>query len=234
MLSMMSLLLYLFTLLWLSFFSLQKRKMKRVMISTTCNRHWLPACVWWCMSTPNLLTKERRKESAMNRKWQKERDVPRLNTCRNASFLPWSNHWSDWVSQTNKTVTLLLPVQSPMDLWLPERNKEGRLHLFSMRTEPDKLDVREWSVSIGERASVHSEVSGGGWMLDFGPPGCDPICRCPDPQGGGHFQSWLLRVCPEGAAAQPPMVEAGWPKAMAPPALFRLIPDICWFIWGRQ
>lgn len=34
----------------------------------------------------------------------------------------------------------------------------------------------------------------GGWMLDFGPPGCDPLCRCPDPQsltfdllGGGSL-----------------------------------------------
>lgn len=37
-----------------------------------------------------------------------------------------------------------------------------------MQTEPDKLDVGEWSVTIGERASVHSKVAGrvGCWISD--------------------------------------------------------------------
>ena len=36
-------------------------------------------------------------------------------------------------------------------------------------------------------------------------------------------------------AAQPPIPEAGCPKAMAPPGPFSAIPDICWFIWsGRE
>lgn len=176
----------------------------------------------------------------MDRKWQKERNVPRLNTSEMLpSFLEVITDPIGSVRLIRRS-TLLSPVQSPMDLWLPEGNKEGRLHLFSMQTEPDKLDVGEWSVSIGERASVHSKVAGG---LDVGfrtpwlrPPLPLPWPPIPDlwPPYGGHFQSWLLRVWPEGAAAQPPMLEAGWPKAMAPPAPFRLIPDICWFIWGRQ
>lgn len=49
-----------------------------------------------------------------------------------------------------------------------------------------------------------------------------------------HFHSCVLRVWPEPVAAHPPIADGGWPKAIWPPAPFRVNPDICWFTWGHQ
>lgn len=49
-----------------------------------------------------------------------------------------------------------------------------------------------------------------------------------------YFQSWVLRVWPEGGATQPPIGAPGCPNAIGAPEPFRFIPDICWLIWNRQ
>ncbi len=54
----------------------------------------------------------------------------------------------------------------------------------------------------------------------------------PSTRSKAHFHSCVLRVWPDPGAAHPPIADGGWPKAIWPPAPFRVIPDICWFTWG--
>lgn len=75
-------------------------------------------------------------------------------------------------------------------------------------------------------ASVHSEVRRStSCNLDF-------YSAQPPTRMKAHFHSCVLRVWPEPVGAHPPIADGGWPKAIWPPAPFRVSPDICWFTWG--
>lgn len=75
-------------------------------------------------------------------------------------------------------------------------------------------------------ASVHSEVQRSTFC------NLDSYSARPSTHLKAHFHNCVLRVWPDPAAAHPPIAVGGWPKAIWPPAPFRVIPDICWFTWG--
>lgn len=122
-----------------------------------------------------------------------------------------------------------LPGCNPV--WLPihSHNREKERQKREKEREKKKKRYNFHVLKAGpwlKWASVHSEVRRStSCNLDFysaQPPTCMKA----------HFHSCVLRVWPEPVGAHPPIADGGWPKAIWPPAPFRVSPDICWFTWG--